>query len=181
MFNLHGHQEKHPQYGGQATGADRAPGTELYFDPQLIADLKRDHSQQMQFIAVIRATAREGRFERTRTTLSQLRRHLQEHLIKEDLRVYTYLAYCLKDDTQRMPIMTSVRSGMAAIGRKLMRALQRYDESGIDEKNAGLFLKEFEEMLQLLAKRNGYEEGLLFPLYVRPSEMPGMQIPLAAI
>ncbi|MGH8282233.1 MAG: hemerythrin domain-containing protein [Gammaproteobacteria bacterium] len=178
MFNFHGtkHEKQRDRTGMCITGKDCAPGTELSFDPGLIKQLKKDHQAQMQLAAVILMSAREAKFDRTKAALSQFRRHLQAHLISEDLHLYAYLAYCLKGVAERMPVMTDVRSEMAAIGRRVMRFVQRYDEAGVEPGNAKEFLDGFGALFKLLAKRNEYEEVSLFPKYLHPSALKTSQM-----
>ncbi|MGH8283296.1 MAG: hemerythrin domain-containing protein [Gammaproteobacteria bacterium] len=170
MFSFYGKRKAKQGPGAErpAGGQGDAPGIALAFDPYVIKNLKHDHQEQMQCAVIILASAREARFERTRAALSRLRWCLQAHLDKENLHLYAYLAYCLKDDPQRMPVLSGVRQEMVDIGHKVMRLLQHYDDSGVDSDNVNKFLQEFDEILGLLATRNDCEENSLFPLYLYP-------------
>lgn len=153
----------------RVTDRRRTSDREFAFDPVLIGQLKADHQMQIQYAVVIIASAHAAQFGRTLGALSEFRKHLQDHIVKEDSRLYGYLAYYLKDDAQRQPMMAEARSEMASIGREVMRCVQKYDDIGIDADNVEVFQQEFGEMLQRLAKRNDCEENSLYPLYLYPS------------
>src|SRR5262245_48670048 len=74
-----------------------APGTKISFDPQLITRFKGHHASLLKLFGQIKQSAEAGNYPRTLETISAFKNVLQQHLLEENIRFYTYLRVCLKN------------------------------------------------------------------------------------
>lgn len=145
-----------------------APGTQISHDAKLIEHFKKHHRALESLITQIKTTTEAGEFESAQKHLRKFKILLNEHLLEENLRLYTYLSYCLKNDTEGAELMDEMRREMSAIGRKVARFIKHYSEFGINAQNAPTFLSQLAQVTAVLGDRIEREERSLYSLYLPP-------------
>jgi hypothetical protein len=146
-----------------------APGTEIRYDPELIPHFVDTHRGLSALVTRVKAKAVDGKYFETTQLLRQFKTAIFRHFLEENVRFYTYLAYCLKNDMEGSGKMADMRREMGEIGRAITRFLKTY-ETGIGADNAEPFLREFDDVIAMLTDRIQREEGSLYTLYGPPSE-----------
>lgn len=161
-----------PPAAGQkakAHAAPTAPGTTIRHDPQLVAELKREHKALLEIFGSLERSAKGGDVAAVRKRLEQFRDALQDHLLKENVRLYVYLEHMLESDATGDALIHEFRVEMDGIGRNVIAFLNRY--KSIDEVPAllGQLRGEIESIGQALSGRIRCEESTLYPMYRPPS------------
>lgn len=145
-----------------------APGTEIHYDTKLIGHFLDQHRALEDLITRIGESAHASRFQDTAKYLKKFRLLLNEHLLEENLRLYTYLSYCLKADPEGAELMRDMRREMGDIGRKVANFIKHHSEFGINEENKAKFLGELKQIVEALDDRLAREERSLYSLYLPP-------------
>lgn len=158
-----------PPIGDAASAQTTAPGTEIRYDPELIPHFVEAHRGLSALAIQLQAKVVDGRYIEATQLLRQFKTDIFRHFLEENVRFYTYLAYCLKTDVEGGAMMTDMRREMGEIGRTITRFLKNY-EMGVDMDNADSFLRQFEDVIAALGDRIQREEGSLYTLYRPPSE-----------
>lgn len=152
-----------------------APGTQLHYDGKLIGHFLDQHRALVDLIGKIRDSAQSSRFEETGKFVNKFRLLLNEHLLEENLRLYTYLSYCLKGDPEGSELMRDMRSEMGDIGRKVSSFIKHHNEFGINEENKAKFLNELKHIVEALDDRLAREERSLYTMYLPPQTIQAGQ------
>jgi regulator of sigma D len=161
---------------GETSGEQQvAPGTEIHYDGKLIDHFRDQHRALANLIIQIRDSARESRFEETEKYVNKFRLLLNEHLLEENLRLYTYLSYCLKGDPEGAELMRDMRREMGDIGRKVASFIKHHSEFGINDENKAKFLNELKQIVEALDDRLTREERSLYTLYLPPQTIQAGQ------
>jgi hypothetical protein len=142
-----------------------APGTAIHHDPRLIHTLKDDHRLLLDIYKAIDTARAEGNLLTVQTRLGQFRMVLQDHLLKENIRLYVYLEHVLKGDAVSHELMHEFRHEMDGIGRVVVGFLTKYREIGIHPELAAEFGKDFAAIGEALVGRIRREEDTLYPMY----------------
>lgn len=150
---------------------ESAPGTQIHYDNNLVSHFLDHHRVLVDLIGKIKESAEASKFDDAAKYVNKFRMLLNEHLLEENLRLYTYLSYCLKGDIEGTELMRDMRSEMGEIGRKVSRFIKHYTEFGINEENRSKFLKELAQMTAVLGDRIGREERSLYTMYLPPQEL----------
>lgn len=158
-----------PPIGDAAPAQTTAPGTEIRYDPELIPHFVETHRGLCALAAQLKDKVVERKYFEATQLLRQFKTDIFRHFLEENVRFYTYLAYCMKTDAEGGGMLADMRREMGEIGRAVTRFLKAY-EMGIDADNADSFLHQFEDVVAALADRIGREEGSLYSLYRPPSE-----------
>ena len=143
-----------------------APGTSIFYDPELIPKLKKDHSDLLNLYNRIDAALSKERFQSIPQLLSEFRSGLQAHLLVENVRLYVYLRHQLATNTETADLINGFSREMEDIGRAVMGFIRKYSDSSIDANNVGSFTQEFKEIGAALVKRIQREEQDLYSLYM---------------
>jgi hypothetical protein len=146
-----------------------APGTEISYDSKLITRFKGHHVSLLKLFTSIKQRAEAGDFAQTLETIETFKNVLQQHLLEENIRFYTYLKMCLQKDEENSRLMNSMKSEMEGIGRVVTRFISHYLEFGIDEGNVKKFLTELQAIGAALQDRIAREENSLYTLYHAPA------------
>ena len=154
-----------------APADETAPGTQIHYDASLIKRFEGHHKVLVDLIGKVRVSAAEGQYEETAKLVRKFKLMLNEHLLEENLRLYTYLTYCLRDDDEGSELMRDMRKEMGDIGRKVTRFIRHYEEHGIDARNAEKFIAELDVITEALGDRIAREERSLYTLYMPPSQI----------
>ncbi len=171
LGGLFGGTQTDTQSKDQAAPTETAPGTQIHYDADLITRFKGHHGVLVDLISKVRGNATAGNYEGTAKSVRKFKLMLNEHLLEENLRLYTYLSYCLKKDPEGSELMTDMRKEMAEIGRKVTRFIRHYEEHGVDSRNAAKFVEELDGIAEALADRIAREERSLYTLYMPPSHI----------
>ncbi|HEU0278155.1 MAG TPA: hemerythrin domain-containing protein [Rhodanobacteraceae bacterium] len=151
------------------TAAQMAPGTEIRYAPGLIAHFQDTHKELAALIAQLHDTASAGRYGEAEKALHELKSVLYAHLLEENVRLYTYLSYCVKDDADGAELMSDMRLEMGRIGRDVTRFIRAYAETGIGAGNVASFLQQLGGITAKLHDRLQREESSLYTLYQPPA------------
>ena len=155
----------------QAAGLEKAPGTEIHYDANLIKRFTGHHAVLVDLITKVRSSAEAGNYQDTTKYVRKFKLMLNEHLLEENLRLYTYLSYCLKQDPEGSELMLDMRKEMGDIGRTVSRFIRHYEEHGVEARNADKFIEELDGITKALADRIEREERSLYTLYMPPSQI----------
>lgn len=146
-----------------------APGTQLYYDAGLITRFHGHHGVLVNLIEKVRSSAVAGDYEQNKKYIRKFKLMLNEHLLEENLRLYTYLGHCLKDDNEGNELMQEMRKEMGSIGRAVTQFIRHYEEFGVDARNANKFIEELDGITAALTDRIEREERSLYTLYMPPT------------
>jgi len=146
-----------------------APGTGIHHDARLIEALKEDHRLLLDIYRAIDAARREENLLTVQTRLGQFRMVLQDHLLKENVRLYVYLEHVLQGDPTSHQLMHEFRHEMDDIGRVVVGFLTKYREIGLHPELATEFGKDFAAIGEALVARIRREEDTLYPMYAPPA------------
>lgn len=145
-----------------------APGTQIHYDAELIDRFKRHHGALVELITKVTTQVQTSRFDEAEKNFNKFRTLLNEHLLEENLRLYTYLSYCLKGDPEGSELMHDMRQEMAGLGRKVTHFIKHYQEFGINADNATVFLRDLAHVTEVLSDRIDREERSLYTMYMPP-------------
>lgn len=155
--------------GGDGAGESKqesvAPGTGIRHDPQLVEALKEDHRALVEIFTSIDAAFKGGDLLTVQTNLERFRTALQDHLLKENVRLYVFLEHQLANDPPSHEMMHGFRREMDAIGKVVVNFLTKYKQIGIHPELAAAFGADLAMIGDALAARIKREEETLYPLY----------------
>lgn len=146
-----------------------APGTEIHYDPNLVARFTHQHVELVNEIQKVKRFLHLHDYKSTVESLRTFKALLQQHLLEENLRFYTYLSHCLANDAEGRELMNEMRNEMGEIGRLVTRFIKHYLEFGINDLNADKFDAELTAIINALSDRIKREESSLYTLYLPPS------------
>lgn len=150
-----------------------APNTRISYDPTLIPHFIGHHRELMTLVAKVRNAAVAGHYPDVDTHLRSFRSLLQDHLLQENVRLYSYLSHCLKNDVEGSELMGDMRNEMGEIGRLVMRFLKQHIEFGVSGENVAKFIGDLDKVIAALTDRTKREEQSLYTLYRAPGEFTG--------
>lgn len=151
-----------------AAASTNAPGTRIHHDPALIESLKEDHRLLLDAFQAIDRARQAGDLMTVQTRLDQFRMMIQDHLLKENVRLYIYLEHLLAGDTASHQLMHEFRHEMDGIGRAVVGFLGQYREIGLHPELAAQFAADLGAIGQALVARIEREEKTLYPMYEPP-------------
>lgn len=164
-----GRREASHDRSGRLVQSEVAPGTEIRYDPKLIERFTGQHGELVEEIHRVKKFLLAKDYSATIESLRAFKVMLQQHLLEENLRFYTYLTHCLINDSEGRELMNDMRIEMGEIGRLLTRFIKHYLEFGINDLNADIFDSELTSIIHALADRIDREEKSLYTLYMSPS------------
>jgi hypothetical protein len=122
----------------------------------------------LKLFGQIKQSAEVRNYPRTLETISAFKNVLQQHLLEENIRFYTYLRVCLKNDAENARLMHAMKSEMEGIGRVVTQFIWHYLQFGIDDTNIKKFLTDLQGIGAALEDRIQREEASLYTLYLPP-------------
>lgn len=146
-----------------------APGTEISYASGLIPHFLDTHKELAALIAELEDAAKSARYGEAEKILHALKSTLYAHLLEENVRLYTYLSYCVKGDVDHTELMSDMRLEMGRIGRDVTRFIKAYTETGISAGNIEAFVQQLGGITQKLHDRLQREESSLYTLYQPPA------------
>lgn len=150
------------------TGAS-APGTHIHYDSELIRSLKGDHGALLSNFTAIVAAEKAGDLLTVQNLLAQFQTMIQDHLLKENVRLYVYLEHLLENDPTSHKMMHDFRHEMDGIGRAVVGFLTKYRQIGYRPELAATFATDLGGIGEALVARIKREEGILYPMYSPPN------------
>jgi len=154
-----------PPAAQAAPVAQAAPGTGIRHDPRLITSLLEDHRLLLEVYGAIDNARRFNDLLGVQTKLDQFRMMLQDHLLKENVRLYVYLEHALRGDPASHQLMHEFRHEMDDIGRVVVGFLGKYRQIGAHPELAAEFSRDFAAIGEALVARIRREESTLYPMY----------------
>ena len=132
--------------GNTSGGNDFAPGTQVSYDPNLITRFLGHHESLWKQYGAIAAGAAVPDYPAVMDSMQRFQRVLNEHLLEENLRLYTYLSKCLASDADSAALNNHMRQEMSDIGRAVTQFLRQYLASGVDDSNIVEFRSQLQEI-----------------------------------
>jgi hemerythrin-like domain-containing protein len=148
--------------------AGNAPGTYINHDADLILSLKEDHQKLLKTFQSISAASFAGELGKVQSLLGQFQTLIQDHLLKENVRLYVYLEHQLKNDPVSHQMMHGFRHEMDGIGRVVVGFLEKYKAIGQHPDLADSFSTDLRTIGEALVARIKREEDILYPMYSAP-------------
>ncbi len=152
----------------QDNSPNTAPGTQIYYHPDLIEELMADHQALISLAGRIKQTYIDGVHTALPDMLKEFGNLLRSHLLKENIKLYVYLQHVLANDEENATLMHEFRSEMKDIGRKVSEFLRKYTHAEWNADLLSAFGNEFDGVLEVLGKRIKMEETVLYTLYLPP-------------
>ncbi|HEY6095780.1 MAG TPA: hemerythrin domain-containing protein [Gallionellaceae bacterium] len=150
--------------------APAAPGNGISYDPNLIAELKLDHSHLLSLFANIISTTNQRNEKLLVEQLNEFGQKLRGHLLKENVRFYVYLKNSLRSDENSLAIMQDFSHEMQQIGRAVTDFLHKYiSVPQWDDAQWAVFDRDLNAVGKVLGRRIESEEDTLYTLYLPQS------------
>lgn len=146
----------------------QAPGTYISHDADLILSLKEDHQKLLKTFQSISAASLASELGKVQSLLGQFQTLIQDHLLKENVRLYVYLEHLLANDPVSHQMMHGFRHEMDGIGRVVVGFLEKYKSIGQHPELAESFSTDLRGIGEALVARIKREEDLLYPMYSAP-------------
>jgi hypothetical protein len=143
-----------------------APGTEIYYDPVLVVELKQDHQRLLGLYVRIKEQFERGDLAALTEGLEEFRLLLQSHLLTEKIRLYIYLEHALANEPDTIELIRRFKQEMDAIGRDVTSFLRKYEALAVNPSLAGQFHQDLDRIGSILNKRIQAEENQLYALYL---------------
>ena len=146
----------------------QAPGTYISHDADLILSLKEDHQKLLKTFQSISAASFAGELGKVQSLLGQFQTLIQDHLLKENVRLYVYLEHQLANDPVSHQMMHGFRHEMDGIGRVVVGFLEKYKTISQHPELAESFSTDLRGIGEALVARIKREEDILYPMYSAP-------------
>ena len=143
----------------------RPPERSIVYDPGLVDSLKQDHTELVAMYGQLGQDVKEGQFQRIPNALLAFKTRLEAHLLIENVRFYVYVEQSLGNDSENLALIRGFRREMNSIARGVVEFVRRYQTTRVTADNSAQFMRDYEEVGQLLVMRIQREEGNLYPLY----------------
>ncbi len=144
------------------------PGTQLFYDQELINDLKNDHKELVEVYGQIGVALKKFEYDEIVSLFINFSSKLRSHMLKENLKLYVYLSHAMIHDEESLLLITELRSEMNQIGRTVNSFLTRYSDLPWTDDKKISFPNEFKTIGEVLVDRIQREEGTLYSLYMHP-------------
>lgn len=145
-----------------------APGTELPYDAGLIANFKADHLMLFKHFDAMVEAANNADLAAVAKRLRQVSATLHDHLLRENVRLYAYLAHCVIDGADKA-LVAEMRGEMNRIGRAVMHFIRHWSDFPVAATTVASFIHEAADIRAALAARMQREESALYTLYLPPA------------
>ncbi|MDH4284416.1 MAG: hemerythrin domain-containing protein [Gallionellaceae bacterium] len=146
-----------------------APGTNIRYDANLVAELKSDHGDLVELFTDIVTSSGQRDSNMLTKQLAKFGSMLRGHILKENVRFYVYLKSSLQSDESSLSIMHEFSNEMQQIGRAVTDFLHKYTAvAHWDDAQWAVFQRDLNAVGEVLTKRIETEENTLYPLYMPP-------------
>jgi hypothetical protein len=144
------------------------PGTQLFFDENLINNLQADHQDLLTLYGEMDKALSMNDYDHLISLFPQFSSKLRSHILTENLKLYVYLSHAMVNDAESLVIIPELRLEMQKIGRAVNSFLTRYSELPWTKEKQQSFPVEFKQTGEILVSRIKREEQSLYPLYMHP-------------
>jgi len=142
-----------------------APGTNILYDPRLVAKLIRDHSQLVSVYTDIIKSLEKGLYSKINLQLDLFLVLFNDHALTEYTKLYVFLDYSLRPYAEEHALVMKFRKEMQEIGKVVRLFVHNWKNTEIDESNALVFSSELQKIGGVLSKRISVEEKQLYKIY----------------
>ncbi|VAW66682.1 hypothetical protein MNBD_GAMMA11-3425 [hydrothermal vent metagenome] len=149
-------------------GSYAVRGTNIHYKPNLIDDLKDDHTSLLTLYGQIQAFNNSRNYKKVSEYLSIFRDEFEDHLLKENINLYIYLTHQLKGDAMNTGLITNFRKEMNGIATLALNFLAKYESIETDLGLQNGFSDELAAIGSALGTRIKREESMLYTLYAPP-------------
>ncbi len=149
----------------------RLGNSELFFNPQLVKELKEEHQLLVNYYTGV-AKARETKnLNLLKDNLSNFVTSLEKHLLKENTYLYVYLFEALRSNPQALEKAHEMKRDMSKIGHAVLTFVDKYrNNENWNDSTLNELEKDMEGITPVLVKRIETEETVLYPLYKHPEQ-----------
>lgn len=141
------------------------PPRSIRYDADLVSSLRADHAELTGMYGQLGQDVRAGDYQRIPNALLAFKTRLEAHLLIENVRFYVYLEQSMAGNSENIAIIREFRREMNGIARGVVEFVRRYQQQHVHSGNQADFMREYEQVGELLAVRIEREEGDLYPLY----------------
>lgn len=137
----------------------------ISYNPDLIRQYHEDHRQLLELFGQAASAAESGQWAGVEAALNRFRSALNDHLLSESIRLYTYLKQQVADDPDAMALMKGFASEMNSIGRAVIAFLDEQKDLAHSAARQGAFVQAWADIGRTLGDRIAREEKTLYPMY----------------
>ncbi|NOQ93628.1 MAG: hypothetical protein GQ547_03210 [Methylophaga sp.] len=135
------------------------------FRPELVDSLTHDHQTIITLLNEINELINNQDFKSIDTKIQELRLQLQNHVIVENVQLYSYLEMKLNNDPNNLEFIQRVRKEMNHISHTVVQFSRRYEAAHFTEQLQQKFTRDLKAIGDMIRQRIAMEEGLLYTLY----------------
>ena len=127
----------------------------------LIQELKADHASILAALQQVKEAGVTS--ERGRDRLQEAKRHLMEHLKREDARFYPAVHRAARDNAELQRLVQTFAEDMDAVSKSALNFFNTYADGG-----SGIeFARDFGRLYATIWRRQQKEEQFLYPEFER--------------
>jgi len=153
--------------GRRSANSGQAPGTQIFYSPDLISQLKEDHQRLLKIFGQVKDSFARNDLEATAEYLEEFRSEILAHLLTENVRFYVYLERTLRrEDQENFNLVRHFRHEMDEIGKSVLDFFSKYQSIARKPRLALSFGKDLKDVGAILVERIRREEETLYPLYM---------------
>jgi regulator of sigma D len=142
-----------------------APGTQIIFDPNLVARLKKDHSHLLDvFRKIVGGTERRD-YEKIRALNEVFLSLFNAHALLEYTKLYVFLDYSFRSEKNHHDVILRFRREMNEIGRNVRGFCHYWRENAVVDSNLQEYKSQLNQIGEVLTKRIDTEEQELYAMY----------------
>lgn len=168
MFNFFKNKNRSQALEPTPTAKGAANNANIRYEPTLIPNLKKDHKKMSSIYVEIENAYHAGKAADIRRFLIEFKDLLTGHILKENISLYAYMKYNLKNDPINYELMQSMQKEMGDIGRVVYRFLDKSTKSTAVYDVE--FKREFDQIVNALVRRMQNEENQLYSIYTEPTD-----------
>jgi len=140
---------------------------EVPYDPGLIAALTHEHRSLDLLLVKARSAAQQNHYEDVMDIMAEFRSALEDHLRRESIELYPYLAAHLKGENSE-EVLKEMRMNGVMIRRTMEGFLDHYRTYPVSYINVAHFEIEVGGVDEELRDRLEQEEASIYTLYLPP-------------
>jgi len=159
-------QEKKPvPEADSGPQVDMPSHVHLDYHPELVSQLKKEHRIMVSLLSSITKQLSVRKMEGARKEFNRFTRILHGHLLKENLKLYTYLKHALANDPDNQSLAIRFQTEMSRIGRHVDGEVKKLSMLEWVASDSAVILEVLGGLSQALLERVQDEEAYLYPLY----------------
>ena len=142
-----------------------APGTQIIYDPDLVARLKNDHSHLLEvFTKIVGGTERRD-YEKIRALNEVFLSLFNAHALLEYTRLYVFLDYSFRSEKNLHDVILRFRREMNEIGRSVRGFCHYWRENAVVDSSLHEYKSQLNQIGEVLTRRIDTEEQELYAMY----------------